>query len=104
MAIFSYYLKDSVEIFRDDFSVYGKTYEICLANLENIWKRCEDTNLVFNWEKCHFMVTEGIVLGLKVSKSGLEVDKAKIDAIEKLTLSTNVRTLRSFLGHVGFYH
>ncbi|GKF41020.1 hypothetical protein Tco_0124362, partial [Tanacetum coccineum] len=39
--------------------------------------RCEETNLVLNWEKCHFMVKEGIVLGHKISKAGIEVDKAK---------------------------
>ncbi|XP_038880392.1 uncharacterized mitochondrial protein AtMg00860-like [Benincasa hispida] len=103
MAIFSKYLEDSVEIFMDDFSVYGKTYEVCLNNLEKILRRCEETNLVLNWEKCHFMVNVGIVLGHKVSKEGLVVDKAKIEAIEKLLPLANVKAVRSFLGHVGFY-
>ena len=49
------------------------------------------------------MVTEGIVLGHKISKAGLEVDHAKIDAIAKLLAPTNMKTLRSFLGHAGFY-
>ncbi|GKB08641.1 reverse transcriptase domain-containing protein [Tanacetum coccineum] len=66
-------------------------------------KRCKDANLVLNWEKCHFMVKEGIVLGHKVSGAGLEVDKAKIDVISKLPPSTNVKGIRSFLGHAGFY-
>ncbi|GJU15655.1 reverse transcriptase domain-containing protein [Tanacetum coccineum] len=66
-------------------------------------KRCEDTNLVLNWEKCHFMVKEGIVLGHKISKSGIEVDKAKVDVIAKLPHPTSVKGIRSFLGHVGFY-
>ncbi|GJR33951.1 reverse transcriptase domain-containing protein [Tanacetum coccineum] len=66
-------------------------------------KRCEETNLVLNWEKCHFMVKEGIVLGHKVSGSGIEVDKAKIEAISKLPYPTNVKAIRSFLGHAGFY-
>ncbi|XP_038889250.1 uncharacterized mitochondrial protein AtMg00860-like [Benincasa hispida] len=103
MAIFSEYLKDSVEIFMDNFSVYGQTYEICLNNLEKILRRCEGTNLVLNWEKCHFMVKKGIVLGHKVSKDGLEVDKVKIESIEKLPPPRNVKTVRSFLGHASFY-
>nr|GEW09223.1 reverse transcriptase domain-containing protein [Tanacetum cinerariifolium] len=64
---------------------------------------CEDTNLVLNWEKCHFMCREGIVLGHKISKSGLEVDRAKVDVIAKLPHQTTMRSVRSFLGHVGFY-
>ncbi|GJV16690.1 reverse transcriptase domain-containing protein [Tanacetum coccineum] len=66
-------------------------------------KRCEDTNLVLNREKCHFMVKEGIVLGHKISKSGIEVDRAKVDVIAKLPHPTSVKGVRSFLGHDGFY-
>ncbi|GJQ97344.1 reverse transcriptase domain-containing protein [Tanacetum coccineum] len=66
-------------------------------------KRCEDTNLVLNWEKCHFMCKEGIVLGHKISKSGIEVDRAKVDVIVKLPHPTTVKGVRSFLGHAGFY-
>ncbi|GJX65050.1 reverse transcriptase domain-containing protein [Tanacetum coccineum] len=64
---------------------------------------CEDTNLVLNWEKCHFMCKEGIVLGHKISKSGIEVDRAKVDVIAKLPHPTTVKGVRSFLGHAGFY-
>ncbi|GJZ73908.1 hypothetical protein Tco_0638054 [Tanacetum coccineum] len=66
-------------------------------------QRCKDAHLVLNWEKCHFMVKEGIVLGHKVSSAGLEVDKAKINVISKLPPPTNIKGVRSFLGHVGFY-
>ena len=62
-----------------------------------------ETNLVLNWEKCHFMVTKGIVLGHKISERGIEVDKAKVEIIEKLPPATNVKGIRSFLGHTGFY-
>nr|GEU30962.1 reverse transcriptase domain-containing protein [Tanacetum cinerariifolium] len=62
-------------------------------------KRCEDTNLVLNWEKCHFTVKEGIVLGHKISKSGTEVDRAKIDVIAKLPHPTSVKGVRIFLVH-----
>ncbi|GJS25454.1 reverse transcriptase domain-containing protein [Tanacetum coccineum] len=87
----------------DDFSVFGSSFDHCLKNLEKMLKRCEETNLVLNWEKCHFMVKEGIVLGHKVLGYGIEVDKAKIKAIFKLPYPTNVKAIRSFLGHVGFY-
>ncbi|GKA86322.1 reverse transcriptase domain-containing protein [Tanacetum coccineum] len=66
-------------------------------------KRCEDTYLVLKWEKCHFMCKEGIVLGHKILKSGIEVDRAKVDVIAKLPHSTTVKGVRSFLGHAGFY-
>nr|GEV36159.1 reverse transcriptase domain-containing protein [Tanacetum cinerariifolium] len=65
-------------------------------------KRCEDTNLCLNWEKSHFMVKEGIVLGHKISKKGIEVDKAKVKVIAKFP-PTTVKGIRSFLGHDGFY-
>ncbi|GKB18923.1 reverse transcriptase domain-containing protein [Tanacetum coccineum] len=67
-------------------------------------KKCDvRPHLVLNWEKCHFMVKEGIVLGHKVSSAGLEVDKAKINVISKLPPPTNIKGVRSFLGHAGFY-
>ena len=58
---------------------------------------------MLNWEKCHFMVQEGIVLGHKISMRGIEVNKAKIDVIGKLPPLVNVKGVRSFLGHAGFY-
>ncbi|ERN04558.1 hypothetical protein AMTR_s04509p00000770, partial [Amborella trichopoda] len=87
----------------DDFSIYGDSFGVCLENLERVLARCEETNLVLNWEKCHFMVQEGIVLGHKVSSKGIEVDKAKLEVIEKLPAPTTVKGIRSFLGHAGFY-
>ncbi|GJZ59400.1 reverse transcriptase domain-containing protein [Tanacetum coccineum] len=66
-------------------------------------KRCEDTKLALNWEKSHFMVKEGIVLGHKISRKGIEVDKAKVDVISKLPHPTTVKGIQSFLGHAGFY-
>ena len=87
----------------DDFSVYGSSFDDCLSNLDRVLQRCKDTNLVLNWEKCHFMVNEGIVLGHKIFEKGIEVDKAKVDAIEKMPCPTDIRGIRSFLGHAGFY-
>ncbi|GJT38771.1 reverse transcriptase domain-containing protein [Tanacetum coccineum] len=85
------------------FSVFGDNFSKCLDNLDKMLNRCEETNLVLNWEKCHFMVKEGIVLGHKISKSGLEVDRAKVEVIAKLPYPTTVKGVRSFLGHAGFY-
>ncbi|KAL4379175.1 hypothetical protein GQ457_02G023220 [Hibiscus cannabinus] len=71
-AIFSELNEDYLEIFMDDFSTFGDNFDNCLNNLEKILKRCKETNLVLNWEKCHFMVDEGIVLGHKISSKGME--------------------------------
>ncbi|GJU93430.1 reverse transcriptase domain-containing protein [Tanacetum coccineum] len=103
MAIFHDMIEKTMEVFMDDFSVFGDSFDSCLSNLEKMLKRCEDTNLVLNWEKCHFMCREGIVLGHKISKSGIEVDHAKVDVIAKLPHPTTVKGVRSFLGHAGFY-
>jgi hypothetical protein len=56
MAIFSDLIEKVIEVFMDDFSIYGKTFEDCLANLDKVLKRCQMVDLVLNWEKCHFMV------------------------------------------------
>ena len=91
-----------MEIFMDDFSVYGSSFEDCLKNLATVLQRCQDKNLALNSEKCHFMVTEGIVLGHKMSANGLEVDQAKIVVIKTFMSPTIVKGIRSFLGHAGF--
>nr|GEY57844.1 reverse transcriptase domain-containing protein [Tanacetum cinerariifolium] len=103
MAIFHDMIEETMEVFMDDFSVFEDSFSSCLSHLDKMLKRCEDTNLVQNWEKCHFMVKEGIVLGHKISKSRIEVDKAKVDVIVKLPPPTTVKGVRSFLGHAGFY-
>ena len=103
MAIFSDMVERTIEIFMDDFSVMGNSFDNCLENLRTVLVRCEETNLVLNWEKCHFMVQEGIVLGHRISARGIEVDGAKIEAIEKLPPPSSVKGIRSFLGHAGFY-
>ncbi|GJT89936.1 reverse transcriptase domain-containing protein [Tanacetum coccineum] len=103
MAIFHDMIEETMEVFMDDFSVFGDSFSSCLSHLDKMLKWCEDTNLVLNWEKFHFMVKEGIVLGHKISKSRIEVDKAKVDVIAKLPHPTSVKGIRSFLGHAGFY-
>ena len=87
----------------DDIIVYGGSFEKCLIKLETVLHRCIEKNLVLNWEKSHFMVSQGIVLGHINSEKRIEVDKAKIDLISKLPSPTNVKTVRQFLGHAVFY-
>ena len=103
MAIFVDMVEKCIKVFMDDFSVFDSSFDYYLENLELTLQHCEETNLVLNWEKCHFMVQEGIVLGHKISVRGIEVDKAKIDVIEKLPPPVNVKGVRSFWGNVGFY-
>jgi len=87
----------------DDFMVYGDSFDRCLERLSLVLKRCIETNLVLNYEKCYFMIEQGIVLGHVVSSRGLEVDKLKIDVISSLSYPSCAREVRSLLGHAGFY-
>ncbi|XP_057491373.1 uncharacterized protein LOC130777106 [Actinidia eriantha] len=103
MGIFSDLVEKVVEVFMDDFSVFGDSFESCLHNLELVLQRCKEKGLVLNWEKCQFMVSQGIVLGHIVSSKGIEVDKSKIEIIAKLPTPKSVKDIRSFLGHAGFY-
>nr|GEV41249.1 reverse transcriptase domain-containing protein [Tanacetum cinerariifolium] len=100
IAIFHDMIEKTMEVFMDDFLVFGDSFSSCLTNLDKMLKRYEDTNLVLNWEKCHFMCREGIVLWHKISKSGIEVDRLKVDVIAKLPHPTTIKGVRSFLGHV----
>nr|GEU98465.1 reverse transcriptase domain-containing protein [Tanacetum cinerariifolium] len=91
-----------MDVFMDDFLLFGDSFSSCLSHLDTMLQRCEDTNLVLNWEKCHFMVKEGIVVGDKISKTRLEVNRSKVDVIAKLPYPTTVKGVRSFLGHADF--
>ncbi|GKC26323.1 reverse transcriptase domain-containing protein [Tanacetum coccineum] len=91
LAIFHDMIEESVEVFMDDFSIYRNSFDNFLNNLDKMLQRCKDAHLILNWEKCHFMVKEGIVLGHKLSKAGLEADKAKIDIISKLSPPANIK-------------
>ncbi|GJS76573.1 reverse transcriptase domain-containing protein [Tanacetum coccineum] len=101
VAIFHDMIEKTMEVFMDDFSVFGDSFSSCLSHLDKMLQRCEDTNLVLNWEKCHFMVKEGIVLGHKISKSGIEVDKSKVDVIAKLPHPTTVKGSNSSCSRLG---
>ena len=99
LSIFS----DMVEHIIDDITIYGTTFDECLINLETVLNRCIEKDLLLNWEKCHFMVHQGIVLGHIISKKGIEVDKANVELIVKLPSPTTIKGVRQFLGHTGFY-
>ncbi|RVW72205.1 Transposon Ty3-I Gag-Pol polyprotein [Vitis vinifera] len=103
LSIFSDMVERIMEVFMDDITVYGSSYEECLLHLEAVLHRCIEKDLVLNWEKCHFMVQKRIVLRHIISKNGIEVDKAKVELIVKLPPPTNVKGIRQFLGHAGFY-
>ncbi|RVW26360.1 Retrovirus-related Pol polyprotein from transposon 17.6 [Vitis vinifera] len=103
LSIFSDMVERIMEVFMDDITVSGGSYKECLLHLEVVLQRCIEKDLVLNWEKCHFMVQQGIVLGHIISKNGIEVDKAKVELIVKLPPPTNVKGIRQFLGHAEFY-
>jgi hypothetical protein len=103
LSIFSDMVERFLEIFMDDFSVFCDSFDDCLTILEKVLSRCEEKNLVLNWEKCHFMVTNDIVLGHIVSSKGIEVvDKSKIELIANLPTPKSIKVVRSLLGHAGF--
>ena len=103
LNIFNDLVERIMEVYMDDITVYGESFDECLIHLGTVLHMCIEKNLVLNWEKCHFMVNQGIVLGHVISEKGIEVDKAKIELISKLPSPTNVKTVRQFLGHAGFY-
>ncbi|GAA0185536.1 hypothetical protein LIER_32824 [Lithospermum erythrorhizon] len=94
MAIFSDLIEKCIEIFMDDFFGFGSSFDNFLFNLGLLMKRCDETNLVLNWEKYHFLVQEGILLGHKISSRGIEVDKAKVEVIEKLPPPMYVKDIK----------
>nr|GEU80453.1 reverse transcriptase domain-containing protein [Tanacetum cinerariifolium] len=98
MAIFHDMIEESVEVYMDDFFVFGKYIDKCLNNLDKMLQHCKDAHLVLNWEKHHFMVKEGIMLGHKVSGAEFEVNKAKINLISKLPPPTNIKEIRDEKG------
>jgi hypothetical protein len=93
MMIFSDLIEKVTEVFMDDFSIYGRTFEDCLANLDKVLKRCQMDDLVLNWENCHFMARDRIVLGHKISEKGIEVDMVKIEVLKQLPPPTNVKRI-----------
>lgn len=103
MSIFSNMVESTTEVFMDDFSIIGQSFKECLSNLHDMLQRCVEDHLVLNWEKCHFMIKDGIELGHRISSKRIEVDKANIKVIEKFPPLILIKGIRSFLGHAGFY-
>ena len=102
MSIFNDMVENLMEVFKDDLSLFGDSFDDCLNHLKLVLTRCVEKSLVLNWEKCHFMVISGIVLGHVVSSEGIEVDKVKVDLILNLPIPKTVRDV-SFLRHASFY-
>jgi len=103
MSIFSDLIEHCIEVFMDDFSIYGSFFNYCLTNLSKVLDRCIENILVLSYEKCHFMVSQGIVLGHIIFEKGIQVDSAQLNVISQLPYPSFVREIRSFLGHAGFY-
>ena len=101
VGFFSDMIERFLEVFIDDFSVFGTDFNEGLHHLSLVLIRCKDKNIVLNWEKCHFIVKYEIVLWHIVSEKSIELDKAKVDLISKLPPPKTVREARSFLGHLG---
>ncbi|XP_015162967.1 uncharacterized protein [Solanum tuberosum] len=85
------------------FSIVGDSFDDCLTPLAEVPKRCEECNLVLHWEKCHFIVKEGIVLGYRILQKGIKVERVTVEVIEKLLPPISVKGVRSFLGYASFY-
>ena len=103
VSIFSDFLEDCIEVFMDDFIVYGPSFDACLDSLTRVLGKCMEAYLVLNFVKCHFMVRQGVVLRDVISTEGITIDRSKIDFIASLPYPTCVLEVRSFLRHIGFY-
>jgi len=99
LGIFADLIHDCVEVYMDDFTVYGNSFEEALNNLENFLIHFQETNLVLSHEKCRILSNEGIVLGHHLSSEGIKVDRAKIDVINKFSPPKTPKEVRSFLVH-----
>jgi len=103
LSLFSNMVVCFLKNFMEDFSIYEDSFDQYLRHLELVLQRCKEENLTLNWEKCHFMIKQGIVLGHEISRRGIEVNKAKIEVITKLSLPKCIKDIWSFLGHAGLY-
>ena len=101
--LFFDFITKIMEVFVDDFTVHGDSFEECLLRLTIVLWRCIENNLDLNFESCHFMVEHGVVFGHIVSAKGIEVEKPKVDIIQSLPYPQTIRQVRSFLGHFEFY-
>ena len=93
MAIFSYMVGNILEVFID-FSIFEDSFNFCLHHMSHVLQHCQETNLVLNLEKCRFMIQEGVFLGHKIASKGIEVDRAKVKAIKKLSPPTSIKGIK----------
>jgi hypothetical protein len=84
LNIFSDLIHDIIEIYMDDFTPYGNSFDEALINLDKVLQRCEEMNLSLSHEKCNMLMNEGVVLGHHLSSRGIEVDQNKINIIKHL--------------------
>lgn len=103
MSIFLDMVGHIVEVFMDDFLIFGTSFKECLDHLGLILQHCEEPNLALNWEKMSLYSSGDDYVGYLISARGIAVDIAKIQPIEKLPSSILVKGIKSFLGHVRFY-
>ena len=82
-----------------DFTPYRDAFETTLANLEKALEHCEQNNVALSTEKCHMMMTKGILLGHFISTYGIKVYPTKIEVISKFLTPKTLKEVRSFLGH-----
>jgi hypothetical protein len=103
LSIFSYLINEGLEVYMDDFTPYGTDFDQALSNLEKVLERCIATRLCLSHEKCHMMMTEGVVLGHYVFVDGIKVDPTKIEVILNLPTPRTQTEVHSFLGCAGYY-
>ena len=92
-----------MEVFIGDLFVYSTSFWHCSHNLHKVLQRCEQMNLVLNRKKCHFIIQERVVLSHAISNKGIEVDKVKMEIMEKVPPPNSIKGVMSFLRHAGFY-
>jgi hypothetical protein len=101
LAIFYDLIHDCVEVYMDDFSIYGDSFHEELENLEKVLIRCQKTNLYLSDAKCHMLQTACVVLSHFISSPGIQVDSTKIEVISKLPAPKSPKYVRIFLNHFG---
>lgn len=91
-----------IEIYQDDLIVFSKDGVSHVGHLRQIFVRCEEYGISLNPTKSLFGVTKGKLLGHIISKDGIKIDPERVEAIQKLPLLHNVKSLQSFLGKINF--
>lgn len=94
---------ECVEIYMDDFSVFGNSFQEALKNLEKVLLRYQEAHLALSDKMCRLMCKAGVLLGHLVSDKGIQVDPAKKEVLLHLLAPKTQREVRSLLGHAGYY-